>query len=355
MKIPEYIDLYKSKINETIRKFFQSLRNKAKNPFLKDFYDEINRYLLSGGKRLRPLICIAAYNAFKSEQNDKIIFPSIAVELLHNASLIHDDIIDRDDFRRNNPSFHYRFNLYYEKNELEIMDKEHFGNSMGILGGDKVYFCGLSVLLDNNFRKEKNFDAIKYYKLAFQELCDGVIIETEMINRDDISMEEYIQMISLKTGALIEKSALIGASYAEANEKYLPLLSAYSKNLGIIFQITDDILGSFGDEKITGKPTDGDIREGKKTCLLIDSLKRLDKKDAQRLKKLVGNPYITQKAVEEVKNLFLKSDSVQSCKNLANKYYSMAEEHLNDLKPHINRSEFEFFQSLLNFVLRRKY
>ncbi|TFF89508.1 MAG: hypothetical protein EU549_00280 [Promethearchaeota archaeon] len=115
------------------------------------------------------------------------------------------------------------------------------------------------------------------------------------------------------------------------------------------------MLGSFGNEQITGKPTDGDIREGKKTCLLIDALSKLDPNDAQRVKNLIGNPYITKEAVKEVKGLFLKSKSVQSCKKLANKYYEMAETNLNNLKPHVNQSEFEFFKSLLNFVLKREY
>jgi len=176
-----------------------------------------------------------------------------------------------------------------------------------------------------------------------------------MVNQKTLQLQDYIEMISLKTGALLEKSILIGANYANVKEKYRSLLSTYGINLGIIFQIIDDILGTFGDEKVTGKPTDGDIREGKKTCLLIGAYNQLNSEDRDHLNHLIENQNITDKEVQEIKNLFLKADVVNSSKLLADNYYQEAKISLDKLKPIINSSELEFFEDLLNFVTYRNF
>lgn len=232
---------------------------------------------------------------------------------------------------------------------------DDFGNSIGIIGGDSSFFMGLEAFLFNTFDKILNLKAIEYYKQAFIEISDGVLIEIDMVNQKDLRIQDYIKMISLKTGALIEKSIMIGVNYAEVEDKYRKLLSTYGMNLGIIFQIIDDILGTFGDEKVTGKPTDGDIREGKKTCLLIEAFNKLEKNKKKQLEKLIENPEMTEDNVLQVKELFQEADAINSCKDLANNYYTEAKSALEDLKPVINQSEAEFFESLLKFVAKRKF
>jgi len=353
MKVPEYLNLYKPKINNSIRLIYEKKLSEVKNTFLRDYYAELLDYFLVGGKRLRPLICIASYNAFNPERDEKIVFPSVGVEFLHNASLIHDDIIDKDDFRRNNPAFHYRFKQYHSKYSFKRMNKEDFGNSVGIVGGDAVFIFGLEAFFDNEFNLHQNLTAIKYYEQAFKEITNGVLIELDMVNRDFIRLQEYIDMISLKTGALIEKSMLIGANYAKVEDKFLQYISKYAINLGIIFQITDDILGSFGDEKITGKPINGDIKEGKKTCLLIHALENLDSHKRERLLGLIGNLNIKEEEVQEVKDLIVEAGAVDTCRNLVNEYAQFAGNQLNEIIPTINQSEAEFFENLLKYVTER--
>lgn len=355
MKVPEYLNLYKPKINNSIKIIYEKKLSEVKNTFLRDYYNELLDYFLVGGKRLRPLICIATYNAFKPERDDKIVFPSIGVEFLHNASLIHDDIIDKDDFRRNNPAFHYRFKQYHSKLSLKKINREDFGNSVGIVGGDAAFIFGLEAFFDNEFNLHQNLTAIKYYEQAFKEITNGVLIELDMVNRESIRLREYIEMISLKTGALIEKSMLIGANYAIVEDKYLQHISKYAINLGIIFQMTDDILGSFGDKKITGKPINGDIKEGKKTCLLIHALENLDSHKRERILGLVGNPNIKEEEVHEVKDLIVEAGAVDTCRNLVNEYAQFARNQLNEIFPIINQSEVEFFENLLKYVIERKF
>jgi len=355
MKFTEYAKNYIPKINDAIKLIYDKKLNSIEKSFLKDYYSELKDYFLSGGKRIRPLLCIATYNAFTTNADDKIIFPSVGIEFLHNASLIHDDIIDKDDFRRGKPAFHFRFQKYHQKYDLKKMNALDFGNSIGIIGGDSAFFLGLEAYLFNDFERDINLRAIQYYEQAFIEVANGVLIETDMVNQKNLTISDYIDMISLKTGALIEKSILIGANYARIDDKYLPHLSTYGINLGIIFQIIDDILGTFGDEKVTGKPTDGDIREGKKTCLLIEALNKLEDDKKKILEEIVEKPEIEDEDVQEVKKLFLEADIVNSCKNLAISYFNEAKSALDKLTTIINKSESEFFKDLLNFVLNRTF
>ncbi|MBY9010290.1 MAG: polyprenyl synthetase family protein [Candidatus Lokiarchaeota archaeon] len=326
-----------------------------KNNFLRDYYSEMKDYFLAGGKRIRPILTIATYNGFTNKIADEIVRPSVGMEFLHNATLIHDDIIDKDDFRRGNPAFHYRFQLYHSKYKFKKMDAADFGNSIGIIGGDTAFIMGSMAYFINDFSRDMNLNSIRYFRQAFTEVIHGVLIEIDMVNQEKLSMDEYINMTSLKTGALIEKSILIGASYANIEKEYMPHLSTYGVNLGIIFQIIDDILGTFGDEKVTGKPTDGDIREGKHTCLLIEAMNKLEAIKKDQLLNLISKSEISSEEVQEVKDLFMEADVIDSCKKLATKYYEEARVALEKLKPVVNDSEIEFFENLLKFVLERKF
>jgi len=355
MKFTEYAKKYIPKINETIESIYDRKLNSVENSFLKDYYSELKDYFLSGGKRIRPLLGIATFNAFSENLDEKIVLPSVGVEFLHNASLIHDDIIDKDNFRRGKPSFHYRFRNYHQQYQLKKMIDIEFGNSIGIIGGDSAFFMGLEAYLYSDFKQDLNLKAINYYEQAFIEIANGVLIEIDMVNQKKLTLSDYINMISLKTGALIEKSILIGANYANVDDKYLKDLSILGINLGIIFQIIDDILGTFGNEKVTGKPTDGDIREGKKTCLLIDALNKLEDKDVLKLEKLIENPDMTNDDVQNVKDLFIKANVENSCREFANSYFQEAKLSLDKLESTINHSEFDFFENLLNFVITRQF
>ena len=355
MKFTEYVNEYKQQINKAIKSIYEKKLQTIKNPFLKDYYAELRDYFLTGGKRIRPLLCIATFNAFRDNKDEEIIVPSVGTEFLHNASLIHDDIIDKDDFRRGKPAFHFRFQNYHKKYNLKKMEAQDFGNSIGIIGGDSAFIMGLEAYFFNNFDKELNLQAIKYYEQAFLDIISGVLIETDMVNQTDLTLTDYVDMVSLKTGALIEKSILIGANYAKVSKESIKHLSIYGINVGIIFQIIDDILGTFGDEKVTGKPTDGDIRENKLTALKLTALNKLSGSKRTRLLELLENPKMSKDDVQEVKELFIEADVINSCEKLAKIYFQKAKSSLDILKLTINQSETEFFESLLNFVAERKF
>lgn len=356
MNFVEYTSKYKPLINDNISIILKEKINQADDEFLKRYYTELEDYMLSGGKRIRPLLSVACYNALSDKNDDRILKPCVGLEFLHNASLVHDDIIDNDDVRRGYPSFHARFKTYHMKeyNSNNAESKE-FGNSIGIIGGDTTFFLGLEAFFDNQYENEVNLSAIKIYEKAFLEVADGVLIEMDMIRRQNLDMSNYIKMISLKTSALIEKALLIGCNYALADESTKNLFSNFGINLGRAFQITDDILGTFGDEKTLGKPTDSDIREGKKTCLLIEAMNKLGSQNKIKLSNLIGKKDMTGNEVKEVKELFREAKVEESCRKLAQEYYENAFKSLEKLKDTINKSEYQFFDTLLKFVVKRKF
>ena len=134
------------------------------NNFLKDYYSEIKDYVLVGGKRIRPLLTIATFNGLTNSFEDKIVRPSVGIEFLHNATLIHDDIIDKDDFRRGNPAFHYRFQQYHLKNQFETTDAADFGTSIGIIGGDTTFIMGADAYFNQIFPRELNLNSIYFHR-----------------------------------------------------------------------------------------------------------------------------------------------------------------------------------------------
>ncbi|GAJ15949.1 unnamed protein product, partial [marine sediment metagenome] len=135
-----------------------------KNKFLEDYYTEMKDYFLAGGKRIRPLLTIATYNGITNTREDEIVLPSIGIEFLHNATLIHDDIIDKDDFRRGKPAFHYKFAQYHSKYQFKKMNASDYGNSIGIIGGDTAFIRGSEAYFNNSFAMNLNLNSIRYYR-----------------------------------------------------------------------------------------------------------------------------------------------------------------------------------------------
>nr|MDO8108655.1 polyprenyl synthetase family protein [Candidatus Sigynarchaeota archaeon] len=312
-----------AKIDAAIIAFLDGRTYAKEDAFVSHYYQLIKDYIMAGGKRMRPFLLVQAYKGFAKNPSENIYRPSTCVEFLHNASLIHDDIIDRDDTRRGNPAFHFLFKKFYIDSKFAFATPEHYGTTMGILGGDSTFFLGLEAL-QASFPAALNEKAIALYCKAYHEICDGVLMEMNFVQVPSVTEAQYMKMVSLKTGALIEKSLLIGATYGEASEDSKALLSTYAINLGKAFQIKDDILGTFGDAQKTGKPTDGDIKDGKKTLLLLKAIEKAKAVDKAFLKKTLGQPGITADQVDKVRKIFKDSGAEDYCARKIAEHSDMA-------------------------------
>ena len=350
MSFSKTLEEEKDKVEETLAAFFNQYYlkpGKFINPFLFQFYSDLKKYILNGGKRLRPVSLVMMYRGLGGNE-PSIYESSISVELLHNASLVHDDIIDHDTVRRGQPSFHTHYDLWFQRNLGLLSDQKDFGISMGILGGDLLIDLGQEAIIKSAFSSDRKYLALCYYQIAFKEIINGVLSESYIQNLplDAISEVDYLDMISKKTSALFEKSILIGAALADPTEKLKSEISEFSLALGNAFQIRDDILGVFGDTKKTGKSSDSDIREGKKTLLALYASKE------SKLSDLYGKKGITTKEINEVRQLMKDAGALEKTRNKANDFCDKAKEILGSIK--ISDKSNKFFNQLIDFVQFRK-
>ncbi|ACX72144.1 Polyprenyl synthetase [Methanocaldococcus vulcanius M7] len=258
------------KIDEELKKYVD------KND---ELYNASKHLLFAGGKRLRPYLTVITYN-LKKDNMEEILPAAAAVELIHNYTLIHDDIMDNDDERRGKPTVHVVY-----------------GEPIAILAGDLLYakaFEAVSNIKDS----KKAHDVLKILSKACVEVCEGQAMDMKFENYNP-TMEEYLEMIRKKTGALLEASVEIGAIMADCSEEEKTALKEYAKRIGLTFQIQDDVLDLIGDKNKIGKPVGSDIREGKKTIIVIHALKTLDEEKKRRLLEILGNKNIGEEEIKE--------------------------------------------------------
>jgi geranylgeranyl diphosphate synthase, type II len=211
------------------------------------------KYILSiGGKRLRPVLALMACNLF-SDQIDDAIIPATGLEVFHNFTLVHDDIMDHAPVRRNLPTVHSKWNL-----------------NQAVLSGDVMAFIANECFLQTPSRHL--LKVFKVFNKAAIEVCVGQQLDIDFEKAAIVSKEEYLRMIELKTSALLAASAKIGAIIGGAEDKDADMLYEFGKYLGLAFQIQDDLLDIYGDIKIFGKIMGGDIISNKKTFMLVKAL-----------------------------------------------------------------------------------
>lgn len=268
------------------------------------------RYMLgNGGKRIRPVLTLMACGMCR-EKHHKAMPAALALELLHNFTLMHDDIMDQAEKRRGKPAIHKKWN-----------------DSVAILSGDSMHTRAL--LLLNNL--DESVDCRKIYSLflnGVNRVCEGQALDMEFQSRDDVTLTEYMAMISGKTGALLETSLQMGGVIGRCNEAQLMALQKVGENIGYAFQIQDDWLDVVADPNKFGKRVAGDIYEGKKTYLMILALERCNKDQKKWLKECLDNKPLSDREVEKVIDLYRELGVIEITRAKIEEHYYLAEESL---------------------------
>jgi geranylgeranyl diphosphate synthase type II len=226
------------------------------------------QYILSlGGKRIRPAMVLMACNVF-SDTLEEAISAAVAMEVFHNFTLVHDDIMDNAPIRRNQPTIH-----------------EKWDNNVAILSGDAMQIMAYQLLCKSKPSLLKPL--LDVFNTTAMEVCEGQQYDMNFVNRTNVSLNEYLRMIELKTSVLLAGSLKIGAICGGAPDEEAHKLYEFGRNLGIAFQIQDDYLDVYSDQEVFGKATGGDITENKKTYLLIKALELAKNENAEILKKAI--------------------------------------------------------------------
>jgi len=281
---------------------------------IKDLYDASYYLFSAGGKRLRPLILVASSDLLGGER-DRAYLAGAAVEVLHTFTLIHDDIMDQDTTRRGMPTVHVKW-----------------GIPMAILAGDLLHAKAFQLLNDafKGTPSERITKAFSIFTNSIIVVSEGQALDMQFEDRKYVSEKEYLDMIMRKTAMLFSTSASLGGLIAGGNEKDVEALSQYGLNLGISFQIIDDILGLTADEKELGKPLFSDIREGKKTILVIKAFKEANDEEKKIMDKTLGNRNATKEELSTCAEI-IKKYSLEYAYDLADQYRNKALEALQSI------------------------
>ena len=229
----------------------------------KELYEPISYLMSLGGKRLRPALVLMATDLFNGDINEALS-PALAVELFHNFTLMHDDIMDKAPLRRGRPTVHAKWN-----------------EAVAILSGDVMFVKAYQLMI--KVKPQILSQVLEIFNQTATGVCEGQQIDMNFENREQVSIPEYIEMIRLKTAVLLGGALKIGALIGEASETDAQHLYNFGENLGIAFQLQDDILDVYGDPEKFGKQVGGDIISNKKTYLLIKALELAKDEDLKEL------------------------------------------------------------------------
>jgi len=279
--------------------------------YLKDpenLYSPIEYTMEFGGKRIRPILLLISYQLF-NDNIERAFSPAKAIEIFHNFTLLHDDIMDKAPLRRGKITVHKKWN-----------------NNIAILSGDVMMIHAYQLLTQVESKYLKTI--LNIFNKAAIEVCEGQQWDMDFESTDDVLLIDYMKMIEFKTAVLLAASLKIGAVLADANDKDQNHLYEFGLNMGIAFQLKDDLLDVFGTSKLFGKKIGGDILANKKTFLYLKALQISDLSTKLKLKKLYISENENDTKVEKVKKIFVDLNIKKHTLDLMKSYYIKAMKHL---------------------------
>ncbi len=292
--------------------FIEYLNTKVQVKEPENLYKPIQYIVGLGGKKIRPILTLLSADVFGVDYR-KALDAALAVELFHNFTLIHDDIMDAAPLRRGAVTVHEKWNV-----------------NSGILSGDAMMILAYQCLETYNADVFKKLNQV-FSKTAL-EVCEGQQLDIDFETRKDVTIDEYLKMISLKTSVLVACALKMGAIIANASEMEVEKIYDFGLNLGIAFQLQDDYLDTYGDSKSFGKQVGGDIIENKKTFLYLTALKLCDDKSRERLLQLYAEKLDDNECkIKEVKTVFDSCNVSNLIKAEIEKYTQKAFEKLESL------------------------
>lgn len=305
-----------------IQKIEAALRQIAYPQQPEGLYEPIAYTLSMGGKRLRPVLTLMGYGLYR-EDVEKVLPAAIALETYHNHTLLHDDLMDNADVRRGKPTVHKKWDA-----------------NTAVLSGDTMLIMACQRMMETD--TPHLAELMRLFLRTQQEICEGQQYDVNFETRTDVSVEEYIEMIRLKTSVLLACALRCGALVADAPEADQQLLYQFGERVGLAFQLQDDYLDCYGDSAVFGKAIGGDIRCGKKTFMLISAVNSASEADRETL--------LTSRDTATVLALYDKYGIPQLARQKMEAYYTEARQLWEQLAVPADRKQalWDYAQSMLN-------
>lgn len=321
----------KKKIAVKAEPIDKALREYLKIREPRKLYDATAHIPLAGGKRLRPVMALITCEMVGGDSEKAIPFAT-ALETIHNFTLVHDDIMDDDDLRHGVEACHTVYGL-----------------STAILAGDTLFAYAFEMITDCDIEDGIKADLVKNVAYVVRKIAEGQQMDMNFEEEETVNAKEYLEMIRLKTSILFGAAAYGGAKIGGTSEKEARILEEMATNVGLGFQIWDDYLDATASEEILGKPSGSDIRQGKRTLLVIEALNRADESDCKKLIEILDSNN-TDKEIEEAVNIMDKCGSLEECHKQAKGYLEGARKTLSNYPQSEAR---ELFEELLEYMVTR--
>ena len=296
-------------------------------------YDPI-RYVLSlGGKRIRPVLMLLGYNLFKEKPED-ILMPALGLETYHNYTLLHDDLMDKADMRRGQPTVHKKWDA-----NTAILS----GDSMLVLAYQRVATCDAAHLPQ----------VLELFTETALEIGEGQQYDMDFETRNDVTEDEYIEMIRLKTSVLLACALKMGAILGDASQEDADLLYQFGEKIGLAFQLQDDLLDVYGDPKVFGKAIGGDITSNKKTYMLINAVNRANAQQrAELMRWIEAKEFNRAEKVAAVTRLYDEIGIRKLCEEKINFYFEQGKKLLEQV--HVDSARKEQLRQYTNEMMHRE-
>jgi geranylgeranyl diphosphate synthase type I len=300
-------------------------------------YEAASHLIFSGGKRMRPYLTVKACEAVGGKIRDAIPYAA-ALEILHVFTLIHDDIMDNDPIRRGVPSVHTKWNI-----------------PVAICSGDLLFAKVFEIMTEyapKRIDPEKINLCIQKTAYGTVQICEGQVRDVLFPNSEDVDEQEYILMVGGKTAALFKTCAEVGAIIGGGSPEQIEILGQFAWDSGIAFQLIDDYLGATANEEELGKPLYSDLREGKKTLILIDAQGKASKEQKMILDRVIGNGNAEKKEIEEAIETLKSIGSIEHTLNRSLNYVEKAKTTLRKLPESKTVND---LMGLVDYFVRRTY
>jgi len=343
----------KAKIDAFITPLLHQRTEEARriSPHYETLWQDIQKLYSAGGKRLRSYMTLMTFEAFSSQPVESILPAAAAQELLHVAMLIHDDIIDRDDIRYGVKNIAREYLDHYEELIEDTVDRRHYAQSAAILAGDLLISEAYVLLTETQADPAAILAAQRLLSRAIFQVIGGELLDTEAAFRGADAADPLVIAEQKTASYSFVSPFLMGATLAHATPAQLETLQRFGEQLGIAYQLRDDIIGVFGDEAITGKSTDGDIKEGKRTLLIEQFYSLADETQRATFDALFGHHDLSTSDVEIVKSLLIDSGAKQAVETLITAYQDHTHTLLTTLDiDDVHRAS---FSALIDLCLKR--
>lgn len=358
MQIENELKAFKERLDPKIATYFDIAIEKMdkEDPFVTDALRYSRTFVLAGGKRLRAAFMYYGYIGAGGKEEEEMLKTSMSIELIHAFLLVHDDIIDKDNTRHGIATFHQH---YADIGKMLFLgkDTEHFGNSIAIVIGDMLGAFGNDVIFSSAFPLEQKFKALLKLQDIVSYTVVGQVRDVYIEYMGKASEAEILSMYRNKTAKYtVEGPLYLGALLAGAPKELLDGFSAYAIPLGIAFQMQDDILGIFGNEKRIGKPIGSDIAEGKITLLVSRALRDGTVEQKKRITEILAlGKKLGEKDIEDFRNIIKDTGALASTQQSAGEYIEEGKQALGKIQDKLDPRAYDFLFSIAEYMMNREY